>query len=71
MFLLGEWDNHDRDRGTLKELDRVWKVIENGVCAEIRLRGEDENYECLTDILDNSGIEPEERAKTPAGCSEA
>lgn len=63
MFLLGEWDNYDRDRGTLKELDRVCKVIENGTCAEIRLRGEDETYECLTDILDNSGIAPEERAR--------
>lgn len=63
MFLLGEWDNYDRDRGTLKELDRVCKVIENGTCAEIRLLGEDETYECLTDILDNSGIEPEERAR--------
>lgn len=63
MFLLGEWDNYDRDRGTLKELDWVCKVIENGTCAEIRLLGEDETYECLTDILDNSGIEPEERAR--------
>lgn len=62
-FLLGEWDNYDRDKGTLKELDRVCKVIENGACAEIRLRGEDETYECLTDILDNSEIAPEERAK--------
>lgn len=63
VFLLGEWDNYDRDCGTLKELDRVCKVIENGACAEIRLRGEDDAYECLTDILDNAGIAPEERAK--------
>lgn len=63
MFLLAEWDNYDRDSGVLKELDRVCKVIEDGACAEIRLRGEDETYECLTDILDNSGIAPEERAK--------
>lgn len=38
-FLLGEWDNYDRDCGTLKELDRVCKVIENDTCAEIRLWG--------------------------------
>ncbi len=63
VFLLGEWDNYDRDCGTLKELDWVCKVIENGACAEIRLRGEDDAYECLTDILDNAGIAPEERAK--------
>lgn len=63
MFLLGEWDNYDRDSGVLKELDRVCRVIEDGVCAEIRLRSEDESYECLTGILDNSAIAPEERAK--------
>ena len=63
VFLLGEWDNYDRDCGTLKELDWVCKVIENGACAEIRLRGEDDAYECLTDILDNAGIALEERAK--------
>ena len=63
VFLLGGWDNYDRDSGTLKELDRVCKVIEDGACAEIRLQGEDEIYECLTDILDNSETAPEERAK--------
>lgn len=63
VFLLGEWDNYGRDSGVLKELDRVCRVIEDGACAEIRLRGEDENYECLTDILDNSEITPEERAR--------
>lgn len=63
VFLLGEWDNYGRDSGVLKEPDRVCRVIEDGACAEIRLRGEDENYECLTDILDNSEITPEERAR--------
>lgn len=63
MFLVGEWEIYDRDSGILKELDRVCKVIENGACAEIRLRGEDEMFECLTDILDNSEITPEGRAK--------
>ena len=63
MFLLGEWDNYDRGSGTLKELDRVCKVIEDGACVEIRLQGEDETYECLTDILDTSEIAPEEGAK--------
>ena len=67
MFLLGEWDNYDRKSGILKELDRVYKVIEDGVCAEIRLRGEDELFECLTDILDNWKAVPEERAKVLTG----
>lgn len=67
MLLLGEWDNYDRESGILKELDRVYKVIEDGVCAEIRLRGEDELFECLTDILDNRKAVPEERAKVLTG----
>ncbi len=47
----------------MQELDRVCDVIEHGVCAEIRLRGEDKMYECLADILDDAGKAPEERAK--------
>ena len=68
QFLLGEWEIHNREDGILEDLDRVCDVIEDGVCAEIRLRGEDEMYECLTDILDNLELEPEERAKRLAGC---
>lgn len=67
MFLLGEWDNYDRDSGIMKELDRVCKVIEHGTCAEIRLRGEDEMFECLTDILDNQEVTPEECARVLTG----
>ena len=62
-LLLGTWDIHDREHGLLEELDRVCDVIEDGICAEIRLRGEDEMYECLTDILDNPEMSPEERAE--------
>jgi hypothetical protein len=66
-LLLGEWEIHGRDGGVLEELDRVCDVIEHGVCAEIRLRGEDEMYECLADILDDAEKAPEERAKLLAG----
>lgn len=62
-LLLGDWNIHGRENGILEELDRVCDVIEDGVCAEIRLRGEDEMYECLTDIMDNPELAPEERAK--------
>lgn len=54
--------DHNRENGILEDLDRVCDVIENSACAEIRLRGGDEAYECLTDILDNSEMSPEERA---------
>lgn len=70
-LLLGEWEIHGRDGGALQELDRVCDVIEHGVCAEIRLRGEDEMYECLADILDDAGKAPEERAKMLTEPSEA
>lgn len=66
-LLLGEWDIHGRDGGVLEELDRVCDVIEGGICAEIRLRGEDEMSECLADILDDVGKAPEERAKLLTG----
>lgn len=66
-LLLGEWDIHGRDGGVLEELDRVCDVIEGGICAEIRLRGEDEMYECLANILDDVGKAPEERARMLTG----
>lgn len=66
-LLLGEWEIHGRDSGVLEELDRVCDVIEHGVCAEIRLRGEDEMHECLEHILDDDEKAPEERAKLLTG----
>ena len=66
-LLLGEWEVHGRDSGVLEELDRVCDVIEHGICAKIRLRGEDEMYECLADILDDAEKAPEERAKLLTG----
>lgn len=66
-ILLGEWEIHGRDGGVLRELDRVCDVIEHGICAEIRLRGDDGMYECLADILDDARKAPEERAKLLAG----
>ena len=66
-LLLGEWEIYGRDGGILEELDRVCDVIEGGICAEIRLRGEDEMYECLADILDDVGKVPEERARMLTG----
>lgn len=70
-ILLGEWEIHGRDGGVLEELDRVCDVIEGGICAELRLRGEDEMYECLADILDDAGKAPEERAKLLTGQDKA
>ena len=62
-LLLGEWEIHGRDGGVLRELDRVCDVIEHGICAEIRLRENDEMYGRLVNILDDEEKAPEERAK--------
>lgn len=70
-ILLGEWEIHGRDGGVLRELDRVCDVIEHGICAEIRFRGDDGMYECLADILDDAGKAPEERAKLLTGQGKA
>jgi hypothetical protein len=70
-LILGEWEIHGRNSGVPKELDRVCDVIEGSICAEIWLRGEDEMYECLTDILDNAEKALEERAKLLTGQDKA
>lgn len=62
-LLLGEWEIYGRDGGVLRELDRVCDVIEHGICAEIRLRENDEMYGRLVNILDDEEKAPEERAK--------
>lgn len=66
-LLLGTWEILDREGGILAELDRVCDVIVGGACAEIRLCGEEDAYECLTDIMDNPELTPEERAKKLTG----
>lgn len=62
-LLLGTWEVHNGAGGILEELNRVCDVIESGVCAEIRLQGEDGMHEQLEDILDDSEMSPEDRAK--------
>ena len=62
-LLLGAWEIHDRECGVLEELDQACDVIEDGICAEIRLLEEDEMHEFLADILDNKEMLPEERAE--------
>lgn len=62
-LLLGAGEIRNGEGGILEELDWVCDVIESGVCAEIRLCGEDEMHEYLEDILDNPEMSPEERAE--------
>ncbi len=66
-LLLGEWEIYGRDGGVLRELDWVCDVIEHGICAEIRLRENDEMYGRLVNILDDEEKAPEERAKLLTG----
>lgn len=48
--------------GVLALFESVYDIIEHAVCAEIRLMGEDEAAERVTDIL-GKGMTAEERAK--------
>lgn len=70
-LLLGEWEIYGRDGGVLRELDRVCDVIEHGICAEIRLRENDEMYGRLVNILDDEEKASEERAKLLTGQDKA
>lgn len=62
MVLLGDIRVHNQADGVLGALDRVFDVISNGMCSEIRQLEEDEIYEQLLKILDNNKMTPEERA---------
>lgn len=66
--LLGAWEIDGRSDGVMGTLDRVLDIIEDGVCSEIKLFGEDESFEYLYKILDDQEITPEERAKRLADC---
>ncbi len=70
-ILLGTWEILDREGGILAELDRVCDVILGGACAEIRLCGGEDAYECLTDIMGNQELTPEERARKLTGFKSA
>ena len=61
VFLLGEWDNYDRDRGTLKELDNVFEVIYRN-SHTVYSGNPEEGKELFLKILMSRNLTPEQRA---------
>lgn len=67
IIMLGELEVHRKGEGVLGELDYVFDVIDNGICAEIELLGEEKSFEKVTYILDNNMVTPRERARKLLG----
>lgn len=64
--MLGGKSEYWEEGGVLATFEKVYDIIEHAVCAEIRLMGEDETFEKVTDILACKGT-PEDRAKELLG----
>lgn len=64
--MLGNRKEYWEEGGVLAVFDSVYDIIEYAACAEIRLMGEDEAAERVTDILDRE-MTAEERAKELLG----
>lgn len=64
--MLGSGKEYWEEGGVLAVLESIYDIIEHSVCAEIRLRGEDEAFEQVTGILARKET-PEDRAKALLG----
>lgn len=66
-ILLGETPFHDREGGMMGVMRRIFCVLEDSVCSEIAMRGEEELDEYLTEVLDNKDKSAGERARMLLG----
>lgn len=64
--MLGNRKEYWEKGGVLERFESIYDILENTTCAEIRLMGEDECSEKVTDILDRERT-AEERAKELLG----
>ena len=64
--LYGEAEIRREEDGVLCTFGSIYDLIENGICMELKLLGEDEVAERVTGILDGD-MSPEERAKKLLG----
>lgn len=65
-IMLGSRKEYWEKGGILEKVESVYDIVEHAVCAEIRLMGEDEAAERVTEILDKNVV-AEERAKLLLG----
>ena len=70
VVLLGQDEACYAKDGVLKEFDRIFQVIESGVCSEIKMLGKDEAVERIESVLENDQMSPEEKAGILAGLQE-
>lgn len=68
--LYGDAETRREEDGVMCTLGSIYDLIANGVCAELKLLGDDEVAERLTSILDGD-MSPCERAKRLLGKEDA
>lgn len=64
--MLGSGKEYWEEGGVLPIFEQVYDIVEHAACAEIRLMGEDEAFEMVTDVLGKKAT-PKERAKELLG----
>lgn len=64
--MLGGKSEYWEEGGVLATFEKVYDIIEHATCAEIRLMGEDEVFEMVTDVLGKNAT-PQEKAKELLG----
>lgn len=67
ITLLGTLDIYPENDSIMGLLNYVFDIINNGICAEIKLLGKDRAIELVTNILDRNSNTPKERAKQLLG----
>lgn len=65
--LLGRMDAHWEDAGAFSVFEHIFDIIDNATCSKIKLLGEDESVEMVTDILNNETEGAAEKAKQLLG----
>lgn len=70
VVLLGHDEACYAKDGVLKEFDRIFQVIESGVCSEIAMFGEDDATDKIVSILNNDRVSPKEKAGILTGLQE-
>lgn len=69
LTLLGTLEISPQKDSIIGLLDCTFNIINHGVCAEIKLLGQDKSIELITNILDNNLNSPKEKAKQLLGIS--
>lgn len=69
ITLFGSLDILPAKNSIIGSLDHIFDIINNGICLEIKLLGEDRSTELITNILDSNSISSKEKARQLLGIS--